>query len=356
MSLADSLRAIAERTTSNLRRDVRSRNGILFILGSLLLLPLPAVLGGYTLGILIQMLIFIVVVASWIFIAGYFGIFTFAHAALYGIGAYATAILAAEAGVPPLLAILLGGIVVVIFALPIAYPVLKLTGAYVAMVTLAYAEIIYHGTIIFRDVTGGPTGYTGIPRLFGDSAIAEAIGGPRIALFYFVFLFTLVSCLAMYAMLVNRFGLVARAIRESEDAAQMLGNNTPRYKLYGFLIGSAIAGMAGGLQAFNILLISPPMLELDRMIEFMAMGIIGGLRLLSGAVFGTIIVYGLQEYLRAFGDFRLLIWGVMLVVVILFVPNGFAGMSVRQKLRAIRERVLGAEDETGAPTSSSGDD
>lgn len=328
----ESLRAIVNRTLMNLRRDVRSRNGLVFIFVSLLALPLPLFVGGYTLGILMQMLIFIVVVASWIFIAGYFGMFTFAHAALYGIGAYATAILAAEVGVPPLLAIALGGVAAGIFCIPIAYPVIKLTGAYVAMVTLAYAEIIYHGTIILRELTGGPTGYTGFGQLFG---------GDRVMMFYFVLLFTVVSCLVMYAMLVNRFGLVARAIRDSEDAAQMLGNNTPRYKLYGFLIGSMVAGMAGGLQAYNILLVSPPMLELDRMIEFMAMGIIGGLRLLSGAVFGTIIVYGLQEYLRAFGDFRLLIWGALLIVVILFVPNGFAGMETKEKVRRLRERFDG---------------
>ncbi len=328
-TILESLRLFADRTITNLRQDIRSRNGILFILGSLLALALPVFVGGYTLGIVMQMLIFIVVVASWIFIAGYFGIFTFAHAALYGIGAYATAILAAEFGVPPLAAIALGGVAAAVFALPISYPAIKLTGAYVAMVTLAYAEIIYHGTIIFRDITGGPTGYSGFGQLFG---------GDRITLFYFVFAFTVVSCLGMYAMLVNRFGLVAQAIRDSEDAAQMLGNNTPRYKFYGFMVGSTIAGVAGGLQAYNLLLLSPPMLELDRMIEFMAMGIIGGLRLLSGAVFGTIIVYGLQEQLRMLGDFRLLIWGVMLIIVILFVPNGVADMSLRERWNALRSR------------------
>lgn len=327
----DSLRAIFNRTRRNLEDDIQTRNGKLFVAASIFALFAPFIVGGHALELLMQMLIFVVVVGSWIFIAGYFGMFTFAHAALYGVGAYVAALLAAEVGVPPLLSIALGGLAAGVFALPIAYPVIKLTGAYVAMVTLAYAEIIYHGTIIMRDVTGGPTGYTGYGSLFG---------GDRIMMFYFVLAFTVVSMLVMYAMLVNRFGLVARAIRESEDAAQMLGNNSPRHKLYGFLIGSIIAGLAGGLQAYNIMIISPPMLELDRMIEFMAMGIIGGLRLLSGAVFGTIIVYGLQEYLRAIGEFRLLIWGVLLVIVVLYFPNGFAGhrFELRERLSSIRDR------------------
>ncbi|WP_101297138.1 branched-chain amino acid ABC transporter permease [Halegenticoccus soli] len=314
----EAVRLAVDRVRSRLREDARTRNGKLFAAITALAVFAPVMFSPYRLEIVMQLLIVILAVASWVFVAGYFGMFTFAHAALYGVGGYAAVILAAEMGVHPLASILLGGVVAGLFSLPISYPVLRLSGAYVGMVTLAYAEIIYYGTIILRDVTGGPTGYTGFPQLFG---------GDRVVMYYFVLALVVALMLAMYALLVNRFGLVARAIRESSDAAQMLGNNVPRYKLTGFLVGSSIAGVAGALQAYNILIISPPMLEIDQMIEFMAMGIIGGLRTFGGAVFGGIIVFGFSEVLRDIGELRLVVWGALLIVVTLYFPDGIAGSS-----------------------------
>lgn len=315
---AASIAAFLGRTQSRLSEDARSRNGVLILLGCVLALVAPLVVTSYAVSLLTQLVIIVLVVGSWILVAGYFGIFTFAHAAFYGIGAYGAAIAAAGFGVHPVASILLGGLAAALFSLPIAYPVLKLSGPYVAMVTLAYGEIIFYGTTMFRGITGGPTGYTGFPQLFG---------GDDVALFYFVFAVVAVLMLAQYGLLVNRFGLVARAIRESSDAASMLGNNVPRYKLVGFVVGSSIAGVGGALQAYTIMIISPPMLELNQMIELMAMGVIGGLRTFGGAAFGGVIVFGLSESLRGLGQLRLVIWGVMLVAVTLYFPNGLAGES-----------------------------
>jgi len=226
--------------------------------------------------------------------------------------------------------VLLGGVVAGILSIPIALPVLRLSGAYVGMVTLAFAEIVYRLVIVFREVTGGPTGYTGFPSLFG---------GNRIALYYFVFALVAALLVVQYGLLVNRFGLVARAIREAPTSADA-GNNVPRYKLTGFIIGSAIAGVAGGLQAHTVLIISPPMIEVNRMIEFMAMGIIGGLRTIGGGIFGAVIVFGLSEGLRDLGEVRLVIWGALLVVVTIYFPDGLAGSSLdpRERLRELFDR------------------
>jgi len=115
--------------------------------------------------------------------------------------------------------------------------------------------------------------------------VSILFGGNRIALYYFVFALVAALLVVQYGLLVNRFGLVARAIREAPDAARMLGTTSRDTKLTGFIIGSAIAGVAGGLQAHTVLIISPPMIEVNRMIEFMAMGIIGGLRTIGGGIF-----------------------------------------------------------------------
>jgi len=330
-SLLPRLRSGVARAAERLRSDLGTRNGRLLTAGFVAALLAPLLLTTYGVEVLTQLLIVVLVVGSWIFIAGYFGIFTFAHAALYGVGAYAAVILAGELGAPPVVTIAAGGVAAALFSLPIAYPVLRLSGAYVAMVTLAYAEIIHFAAIHFRDLTGGPTGYTGFPMLFD---------GNRLALYYFVFATVFALTLVMYGLLVNRFGLVARAIRESSDAAQMLGNDVPRYKLAGFIVGSSIAGVAGAMQAYTILIMSPPVMELNQMIEFMAMGIIGGLRTLSGGVFGAIVVYGLSELLRGVGQLRLVIWGFLLIVIILYFPDGLAESSVdlRERLSRLFDR------------------
>ncbi len=329
--IGQTLRAAFGRTTTRLREDAGTRNGILFLLGGLIAAIAPLIFTSYGIEILMQLFIIVLLVGSWIFIAGYFGIFTFAHVALYGVGAYAAVLFVGEFGVPPLLSILIAGVAAMLFCLPIAYPVLRLKGAYVGMVTLAYAEIIYRGTIILRDVTGGPTGYTNFSPLFG---------GDQLLMYYFVVSVVVLLMIVQYGFLVNRFGLVARAIRESEEAAEMLGNNVPRYKLSGFVIGSAIAGVAGALQAYTLLIISPPMLQLSQMIEIMAMGIIGGPRMIGGAVFGGVAVFGLSEMLRDVGEVRLIIWGALLVIVTLFFPNGLAGsdFGIRSRVQELFDR------------------
>lgn len=312
-----------KRTRGQLRNDLGTTRGqtVLGLFALSLLLPLAV--GGYWQDVLIQMFVYVLLVASWNFVSGYFGMFSFGHAALFGIGGYGTAILTAEAGIPILPAIFLGGVIAGVVSLPIMLPILKLETHYVAMVTVAFAEIIRLASIHFRDLTGGPTGYTGYPALFG---------GNRLVILYFFAGFVLLMVLLIYAILVSRFGLVARAIRDSEDAAAMLGNNTPRYKLIGFFTGSFFAGVAGGLQAFNIGIISPPMLDIFTMTEIAAMGIVGGFRSLSGAAFGVIVVFGVSEVLRPFGELRLVFWGVLLVGAVLFFPNGISQTDLRSHI------------------------
>lgn len=326
----DSLSILVDRVGKDVRANLQTLTGKAIAIGFVISLAIPYLVGGYPLDVATQALIFILVVTSWNLIAGYFGILTFAHAALFGIGGYGAAIFAAEFGVPPILSVFVAGLITAAFSLPMAVSVLHLKGAYVAMLTIAYAEIIFFASVMLRDITGGPTGYTAHPLIFG---------GDRIMLFYFVLFIVTLFVAIQYILTVTRFGLVARAIRESEEAAQMLGNHTNRYKLMGFVVGSTFAGVAGGLQAYNINIISPPVLELEQMIEFMAMAIVGGMRSLSGGIVGTVIVYGLSELLRPVGGARLLLWGFLLIVAIMFFPNGVTGRG--EGGESLRDRLVG---------------
>lgn len=328
----DTLQILGRRVREHVADGLGTVTGRAIVFGFAFALVAPFVFGTYTVDTITQALIFVLVVTSWNFIAGYFGILTFTHAALFGVGGYAAAILAVEIGLPPIAAIFAAGLVAGAISLPMAISLLRLEGAYVAMLTLAYGQIIYFISITWREVTNGPTGYTEFTPLFG---------GDRVALFYFVLFTVAVLVAVQYVLLINRFGLVAEAIRESEAAAQMLGNNTRRYKLVGFVIGSSVAGIAGGLQAYNILIISPPMLALNQMIEFMAMGVIGGIRTLGGGVVGAVVVFGLSESLREVGNVRLLVWGLLLMATILYFPNGLVGhdRSVTELRETVGDRI-----------------
>lgn len=323
MSALDDVSLALDRTWTQARRDLVSPRGVLFIVGVIATLIAPLTTGSYYQSVILQVLILVLAVTSWNLIAGYFGMFSFTHAALYGIGGYATVISAVELGVPPFLAIVVGGIAAGVFSLPITIPALRLGGSYLAMVTLAYAEIIHLAAISYRDITGGPTGLTGYAPLLGNN---------RVLVYYFTAAVVGLLIFAQYVLVVSRFGLIARAIRESEDAAQMLGNNTYRFKIMGFFIGSTLAGVAGGLQVYNVLIISPPMLQISQMIQFMAMAVIGGLGVFGGPFIGVLSVLGLSELLREFESIRFIVWGLLLLFIIMFFPNGLAGSSVQMDL------------------------
>lgn len=328
MSTVDDIKLALRRSREQAEEDLFTPRGVLLALCIVATLLVPLFTGPYLQGVVLQMLIFFLAVASWNFIAGYFGMFSFTHAALFGIGGYAAAISALELGLNPVVGIAIGGIAGGLFSLPITIPALRLGGSYLAMVTLAYAEIIHLAAISFRDITGGPTGLTGFAGMFG---------GNRLSLFYFTVAVVGLFLAVQYVLTVSRFGLIARAIRESEDAAQMLGNNTYRHKLAGFFVGSALAGVAGGLQVYNVLIISPQMLQINQMIRFMAMTVIGGIGIFSGPIVGVVAVLGLSELLRGFTSLRLLIWGFLLLFIILFAPNGIMGSSVQSDL--LKEQV-----------------
>ncbi|QLG48497.1 branched-chain amino acid ABC transporter permease [Natrinema halophilum] len=319
MTLSHSINSIRQKIVE----DAKTPKGYVALSVLAIALLAPAIFGGYLFEIVLQMVVFVLVVASWNLIAGYFGVFSFAHAALFGVGGYIAAILAGTYGIHPVATIVIGGGGAAIASLIIAPMILRLGGSYVAMATLAYAEILYLLVYVLDDITGGAMGYIEHPALFD---------GNMIPLYYFALAIVLLNLAVLYVLLRSRFGLIGRAIREEEDAAKMLGNNTDRYKVYAFVLSSAMAGTAGGIHAFNIRIFSPSMMAIEMMIEFMAMAVIGGIGTSLGPVVGVIAVLGFSEFFRSFGEIRLLLWGLLLMFTIMFFPGGLAGSSVQQDL------------------------
>jgi branched-chain amino acid transport system permease protein len=235
------------------------------------------------------------------------GLLTVANAAFMAIGAYSSALLTMHTGTPFLLALLLGASLSALVAIVIGHPTLKLSGVYLAMATLAFGEVVRIFILNTEDLTGGALGVNGIPQLASWFSVGVTVVG------------------VLYVLLRlarSRLGRTMAAIRQDEIATEVMGINVRAYKLFAFVTGAALAGLAGGLNAHFTFFISPNEYGFDRGVEILAMGVLGGTGSPWGAVLGGTLITLLPELLRGFGHYRPLINGIILIVIILYSPKG----------------------------------
>lgn len=301
---------------------------LLYQLLLLLLIFLPIwVKDPYLLHLLIIAMIWSVAASNWDLLVGYMGMFNFAQAAFLGIGAYSSALISMHLGVTPWLSLLLGGLITGTFSIVIGLPVLRLAGAYVAMVTLAFSEAIRITISNWTGFTRGVMGLWGIPPLFGGSG--------KIPYYYSALALLILSTLILVIWTRSRYGIASIAIKESKSSSESLGINITGFKLAAFFVSSSLTGIAGGFYAFYVLLLSPVLLDLHHMFDIMAMGIIGGIGTIFGPIIGAFIIIFSLEYLRAVGEYRFLIYGVLLILIMLLKPQGlYAG--VIELLKALK--------------------
>lgn len=298
---------------------------IWYLTGALILLVLPLFVKNYTLNLLILSLLFSILALSWNMIAGYAGIFSFGHQAFFGIGGYTSALVVMKLGLSPWLGILFGGILSTIAGAIISLPVLRLRAApYIAILTLGFAEIVHLIISNLDGLTRGELGLSGIPPI-------SKIGSIRFNLahsinFYYLTLFILFLVVFIVIKLVKGpEGLALKSIKESQDAAESLGVNLTKYKLYIFMLSSFIAGVAGALYAHYITLLTPGSVTgIEVMMKMLVITMIGGLGTIIGPIIGAFVVQMGLEYLRFLGDYRLVIYGAALIAVIMFMPGGIA--------------------------------
>jgi branched-chain amino acid transport system permease protein len=235
------------------------------------------------------------------------GLLTVANAAFMGIGAYTSAWLTTQTATPFWMALLCGAALPAVVALAIGGPTLRLSGVYLAMATLAFGEVVRIFILNAEGLTGGALGLNGIPQLTQWFDVALVVG------------------LALYTLLRltrSRTGRIMTAIRQDETATELMGLDVRRYKLFVFVLGGAIAGLAGGLNAHFTFFISPNEYGFERAVEILAMGVLGGSASPWGAVIGGALITVLPELLRGLGHYRPLINGVILILIILYSPRG----------------------------------
>ena len=235
------------------------------------------------------------------------GLLTVANAAFMGIGAYTAALLSLQGGLPFHLTLLLGVLLPAAVALLLGPPTLRLSGVYLAMATLAFGEIVRIFLLNAEGLTGGALGLNGVPQHTQWVDVALAV----IAALYLSLRFA-----------GSQIGRTMAAICQDETATELMGVNVRGYKLFAFALGAGLAGLAGGLNAHFTFFISPNEYGFDRGVEILAMGVLGGTGSPWGAVIGGVLITLLPELLRGLGNYRPLINGVILIVIILYSPKG----------------------------------
>lgn len=284
----------------------------------LALLALPLAYGDpYVMRILTMTCIFAIFAASWDLLAGYTGQVNFGHALFFGAGAYASALLSLRLGIPPWATIWAGAAVAALFGLLVGYLCLRLRGSYLSLATLAFPLIALGLLFAFPGFSGGELGISGLRR---------AVVSPT-ANYYVAALSMLAIVFGLWLLADSRFGIVLHAIRDDEVAARASGINTQRYKLMVFAVAAAAAGFAGALFAHFLRVAGPSSLEVALSFQVVIWGIFGGLATIYGPVAAVFILYPLTEWLgsfRAFGELRLLIFALIVLLVLLFMPRGLA--------------------------------
>jgi branched-chain amino acid transport system permease protein len=283
------------------------------------LLPHPFVLTIAT-----QAVIWALLAASWDLLSGYTGQISFGHAGFFALGAYAAAASTKHADVSPWLGLLVGATIAAAVGLLTGFPALRLRGHYLALVTLGLAEIIRLVAQNWLEVTGGPFGihdFRSLPGLPASGLVH------RQAMYLVVVAIVVVSVAVMYQVCERTSaGQAFRAIREDEVLAQTLGIDTTRYKLLAFALSSAFAGLAGGLYAYYVQLVSPVIAGAATTSLVIGMVVFGGLGTLWGPVLGALLLYGLYEGLRFVGVvYNLVAVGFVIMVFVIFFPRGLAG-------------------------------
>jgi branched-chain amino acid transport system permease protein len=293
----------------------------------LLLFIIPAITQDpYILRTLIFANMYVIFAVSWDLLSGYTGQINFGHALFFGVAAYTSALLNINLGWDPWATIPIGALAGVVAGVVVCLPALRLRGPYLSLVTLAFPLMLLGVIFAFTDFTGGELGVSGLSRI-SESRTLD----------YFISLLVMVVSVVIMWKLTDakstfvRTGIIFHAIREDEIAARASGINTIRYKLLAFIVAGFFAGIAGAFNAHFMRIAGPSNLDLFFSFQAIIWTVFGGICSIYGPVVGVYVLHPLMEFLRVVPEVRILIFAGIVVVMLLFMPEGIA-VWVRDKI------------------------
>ncbi len=263
-------------------------------------------------------------------ISGFAGQLSLGHAAFFGVGAYTSALLTLKVGMNFFLALSCSAGLAWAMGVMLGFPALKLRGPYLVICTIGFVQIMHEVFLNWISLTRGPMGIVGI-----DYPPSLTIGSWNIDFsiplnyYFLVLVFVIFTFLIILSLLNSKLGRALKAIREDEIAAECSGINLTYYKLIAFSIGAVFAGIAGSLYVHYIGYVSPDSFVLLESINILVMLVLGGMGTMLGPVIGAAGVTFLLEYLRFFAEFKLIFYGLTLMVVMVVAPGGFLGFISR---------------------------
>jgi branched-chain amino acid transport system permease protein len=299
---------------------MRSRLNLALVAGLVLLLVgLVVYRSSYFNQIAITTMIFVILAASLNLITGSAGLLSLGHAAFFGVGAYAAALLSTKLGWPFWLTLPAAGAIAAAVGALVAIPTMRLTSIYFAVATLGIGEMIYVTLLNWVGVTRGPMGIRSIPGIsvFGQQGMAVGMA--------VVALVMLGALWVVHRLTHSYYGNSLRALREDDACADAMGIDVGRLKLQSFGMACCLAGVAGALFAHTTGYISPESFKFGESILILSMIVVGGLGSLYGSIIGAVLLSVLPELLRDLGSYRMIAVGLVLFLSILFLPKGLVG-------------------------------
>jgi branched-chain amino acid transport system permease protein len=293
-----------------------------WIIALIILFAAPLFLGKYTVFLLSLLAIYALVALGLNLLMGYTGQIAAGHAGFLALGAYFTAIIGENLQwMPCPVTLLLAGIFTGAVGFLLGIPILRLKGFYIAMATIAFGVVVSEVILQWSSLTGGDDGFS-VPT----AHIGGFVFDSDYKLYYLIVPITLIMTLLAKNLVNGYIGRAFIALRESEIAAQTIGIDLAMYKTIAFAISAFYTGVAGGLFAYLITYLSPDAFTIELSVDFVAMIVIGGMGSILGSIIGAVILTGMQQVLAGLLDLQVLIFGISLIVFMIFMPKGITGM------------------------------
>ncbi len=282
----------------------------------------PFLLSAYQLQIAVMIGIFALLALSLNVLSGFAGMISLGQAGFFLIGSYTSAILSTRFGMPFAISLLAATTLTALSGMLLAVPAMKLSGHFLAVITIAFGLILHVLAINLEFITNGVSGISGIPR----PAIGPWSLKSDLSYYFFVLAILALVCLLVSAYVRSGYGRALRALKDDEVAAGCMGVNVNVAKIHAFVISAGIAGLAGCLYAHYVRYINPESFTLDISIRILIMVVIGGIGSIFGSIIGAFTVYILPESLRFLNDYYYLVFGFVIIVLMLFLPQGLVSL------------------------------
>ena len=279
----------------------------------------------YLLHVIILANILAIFAMSWDLLAGFMGQLNLGHSMFFGIGAYAIGFITMAYQVPPILGLILGGLIAIFLSLIVGIPCLRLRGPYYAIATLAFSQVLFTLAMGLPKLTGSEEGITKIPKF-----IVSIKGN-----YYFSFFLLVATVVALNLLFRSKFGKKLISLREDERLSEAAGIDTSTYKIIGAAMSAFLAGVVGAYNCYYHGNVTPDMLSISLTFSVVAVVVFGGIGTLYGAIIGAYVLTFLNEYLYFMMDYRLLIYALVIILMLLYSSSGLLGL-VRERLKVFK--------------------